>query len=66
MGEINPNRDIRNHYLFEIATEVANRGSYAPGWNLGYVLIQLQLVVSTPCSSRKLPSPPPNMATDIA
>jgi len=25
MSEINPNRDIRNHYLFEIATEVANR-----------------------------------------
>lgn len=26
MSEGNPNRDIRNHYLFEIATEVANRG----------------------------------------
>jgi glycogen(starch) synthase len=25
MSEGNPNRDIRNHYLFEIATEVANR-----------------------------------------
>lgn len=23
----NPNREVKNHYLFEIATEVANRGT---------------------------------------
>jgi hypothetical protein len=32
------NRDVRNHYLFEVATEVANRGMKRPAKLLGACL----------------------------
>jgi predicted nuclease of restriction endonuclease-like (RecB) superfamily len=66
------NRDIRNHYLFEIATEVANRGNYDQKtqeddlWacRTNGLTFSLKLVESTQSSNRKLQSQPQNMATD--
>ena len=59
-------RDVRNHVLFEIATEVANRGM---SWPRPPTICQspisrltvLQSVVSTRCSSQRRKSPPPSM-----
>jgi hypothetical protein len=56
-------RDIKGHLLFEVATEVANRGMSIDLF-CG-LLIDRQLVVSTLLSSRKLQLQLQNMATDI-
>ena len=56
-------RDVSNHVLFEVATEVANRGTRAPHITLHlHILTPAQLVVSTQSSSPRLRSPRPSMA----
>lgn len=50
-------RDVNNHVLFEIATEVANRGISLPHSPIEAAEAQsdiFQLAVSILCSSRKL------------
>jgi glycogen synthase len=57
-------RDIRNHYLFEIATEVANRGdSFGPIMHSRYLANRVQLVGYIPSSNPKLQLPLQNMET---
>ena len=60
------NRDIKGHMLFEIATEVANRGEGIPLFSRSCLkLTNGQLGASTLSSSQKLLSRPQSMETDI-
>jgi hypothetical protein len=53
MGDT-PIRDVSNHLLFEVATEVANRGEVAPGdVRNQQSLMEIQLAVSIQSSNRK-------------
>lgn len=68
MGEegARPARDVKNHLLFEIATEVAHRGvcDNCP-LSLETFLTISQLVESILSSSPRPQLPPLNMAIDI-
>jgi hypothetical protein len=64
-GDHAPKRDVKNHLLFEIATEVANRGRLANTQEHLDKTHSSQLVVYTLSSSRKPPSPQRSMVTDI-
>lgn len=60
------NRDIKNHMLFEISTEVANRGKGITLLSISCLkLINRQSGASTLSSSQKHLSRPPSMETDI-
>ena len=64
-GDHAPKRDVKNHLLFEIATEVTNRGRLVNTQEHLDKTHSSQLVVSTLSSSRKPPSPQQSMVTDI-
>jgi hypothetical protein len=71
-GDAPTKRDVRNHVLFEIATEVANRGpSLCDPILSRYVKtltisdLYLKWAGFTLCSSPKLQLPQQSMATDI-
>jgi len=56
-------RDVNNHVLFEVATEVANRGMQLVQLSCAAMYANtLQLAVSTRCSNRRRRSRQLNMA----
>ena len=64
-GDVPPHRDVKNHMLFEVSTEAANRGLCSTIITLCALVDALQSAESIQSSSQKHQSPPLNMEIDI-